>query len=113
MSLENAFGALALDATLEARYGPGKIPVVATVVSSGDTTVHTPAAGMSIRLFWISAVPDETSSPLIRVSLGTTELYRAYALMHWGIFEGAPDEELVINLSTISTVAVTAHIQEF
>jgi hypothetical protein len=105
---------LAKEATALRRYGGGKTPVVATVTASGDTTIHTPAAGKKIRLFWVSAIndPDETTTPLILVKLGALESYRAYAVAHWEIFEGAVDAPLVINLSSAASVAVTAHIEE-
>jgi hypothetical protein len=90
-------------------------PVVATVTASGDTTVHTPAAGKAIRLHWISAIndPDEEATPLVKVKLGATELYRAYAVAHRQTFEGAADAALVVNLSAAASIAFTAHIEEF
>lgn len=89
-------------------------PVVATVTASGDTTLHTPTAGKAVRLHWVSAIndPDEASSPLIKVSLGTTELYRAYAVAHRQTFTGAANDALIVNLSDAASVAVTAHIEE-
>ena len=105
----------ATSALQSGRYGGGKTPVVATVTASGDTTVHTPAAGKAVRLFWVSAIndPDEAASPLVKVKLGATEVYRAFAVAHWEIFEGVVDAPLVINLSGAASVAVTAHVQEF
>lgn len=89
-------------------------PVVATVTDAGDTTLHTPAAGKAIRLHWFSAIndPDEASTPLVKVSLGATELYRAYAVAHRQVFDGAVGDALVVNLSGAASVAVTAHIEE-
>ena len=100
---------------VDARYGGGKTAVVATVTASGDTTIHTPASGNAIRLFWVSAIndPDEASTPLIKVLIGSTELYRTYAVAHWEVFEGAANEVLKVNLSAAGSVAVTAHIEEF
>lgn len=118
---------LATEATLDAardgivnRYSGGKTPVVASVTASGDTTIHDPAAGKAIRLFWITALndPDDAATPLIKVGFGPaasidTELYRTYALAHWEVFEGAVDERLIVNLSAAANVAVTVHLQEF
>ncbi len=90
-------------------------PVTETVIASGDTTVYTPTSGKAVRLVWVSAIndPDEAASPLIKISLGGTELYRAYAVAHRQQFEGAVDAPLVVNLSEAASVAFTAHIQEF
>lgn len=107
-------GKKALEITTN-RYFGGKTAVVATVTASGDTTVHTPASGKAIRLYWISAItdPDQATTPLIKVLIGTTEYYRVFAVAHWEVFEGAADQVLKINLSEASSVAVTAHIEEF
>lgn len=122
MVLKNAFENLAVESKQDAqivrltnRYGGGKTPVCATVTASGDTDIHTPAAGMAVRLFWVSAIndPDEATTPLVKVLLGATEVYRAYAVAHWEVFEGGADEPLTINLSAAASVAVTAHIEEF
>lgn len=103
-----------VDATPTNRFVGGKTPVCATVTDAGDTVVHTPAAGNAIRLYWVSAIndPDESTTPLIKISIGALECYRAFAVAHWEPFEGEPDEELVVNLSAAGVVAVTAHIEE-
>ncbi len=98
------------------RYAGGKTPVTAQVTAAGDTTVYTPAAGKRVRLFWVSAIndPDQSVSPRIIVKFaGGTELYRAAALAHWEIFEGALNEAVVVNLDQAADVAVTLHLQEF
>ncbi len=94
--------------------GP-KLAVCATVTAAGDTTLYTPTANASVRLVWVTAIndPDEATSPLIKILLGTTELYRVYAVGHSEVFEGQTDEPLIVNLSGVASVAVTAHIQEF
>ncbi|PTL55748.1 hypothetical protein [Paraconexibacter algicola] len=104
----------ATEATLAGRYAGGKLAAVATVTASGDTTIVTPAAGKAIRLYWITAIndPDEATSPLIRVSLGSSEVYRGYAISHWEVFTGATNAPLTVNLSGAASVAVTAHYQE-
>lgn len=106
---------LSLEATQVKRLGGGKTSVVATVTASGNTSIHTPAAGKAIRLFWVSAInnPTAATSPVIKVLIGDTEFYRVYAVSHWEPFEGAADEQLIINLSAAATVQVTAHIEEF
>lgn len=114
MALRNAFAELALDATLLNRYGGGKSAAVGTATGVGDTTIITPASGKKIKLYWVSAIndPDEAASPLIKVILGTTELYRAYAIAHWEIFTGPTDGVLKVNLDQAGSVAVTAHYEE-
>jgi hypothetical protein len=88
--------------------------VVATVTASGDTTIHTPAAGMAIRVHWIYAINDPTAAtaPLIKVSLGAVEKYRVYALSKRQLMTGAADAPLVVNLSAAGTVAVTVLLEE-
>lgn len=88
--------------------------VVATVTASGDTTVHTPAAGKRIRLRWLYAIndPAATTAPLIKVKLGGTEVYRVWALSKRQVVTGPTNGALVVNLSTTGTVAVTAILEE-
>lgn len=95
---------------------PDVTAAVATVTASGDTTVITPTAGKRLRVYWVYAVPDPDSadSPLIKVKLGGTEIYRAFAISHAWRFTGATDGTLVVNLSaaTADGVAVTIHYEE-
>jgi len=102
-------------ANLVARYGGGKQVFTGTVTSSGDTTLITPGSGNAIRLFWVTAIndPDDSSTPLITIKLGASEVYRTYALAHWEVFVGAADESLVCNLDGAGDVAVTVHYEEF
>lgn len=88
--------------------------VVATVTTSGSTTVYTPASGNRIRLRWIYALndPDLTSSPLIRVFLGADEKYRVYALAKRQLTTGPVDGALIVNLSEAASVAVTVLLEE-
>lgn len=104
----------ATEITVANRYGGGKQALAATVTATGETTVHTPAAGKKMRLFWVSAIndPDQSQSPLIQIKLGATELYRAYAVAHWEVFDGAVDAPLTVTLDQSGSVAVTAHYQE-
>lgn len=96
------------------RYSGGKTATVATVTALGDTTVKTPAGGKFLRIFWVYAIndPDQGASPLIKIKLGTTELYRGFAIAHWEVFDGAIGDSLVVNLDGTASVAVTAHYQE-
>lgn len=121
MTLKNAFEDLAVSskqdteiARLTARYGGGKVPVVATVTTVGDTVVHTPAAGKAIRLFWVNAInKDPNNDPTIKILIGSQEFYRVVAVSHWEPFEGIANATMKVNLSTTASVEFTAHIQEF
>lgn len=88
--------------------------VVATVTSSGDTVVYTPAVGKAVRLRWIYAINDPTalSAPLIKVRLGAEEKYRAWAISKRQRVTGPIDGALTINLTGSGTVAVTALLEE-
>lgn len=101
----------ATESTLSNRYSGGKTAVGATVTASGDTTIVTAGGAQVLTLYWISAIndPDEATSPLIKVKIGTTEVYRGYALAHWEKFVGAAGNNLIINLDGAASVAVTAH----
>ena len=88
--------------------------VVITATASGNTTIHTPAANKRIRLRWIYAINDPTAltAPLIKISLGATEIYRVYALSKRQRVTGPVDGALVINLTGSGNVAVTALLEE-
>lgn len=88
--------------------------VVATVTAIGDTTIYTPAAGKRVRLRWIYLINDPTAATptLIRVMLGAQEKYRVYALSKRQMVTGPVDGPLVINLSALGAVAVTAILEE-
>ncbi len=111
-----SFSQAGLTQLTAALAGTGVEPTVATatVTASGDTTIHTPAAGMRVQLKWVSAIndPDEEANPLIKILLGADEKYRAYAVAHRETFTGAVDAPLVVNLSGVASVAVTAHLVE-
>lgn len=99
---------------LDNRYGGGKTAVNFTVTASGDTTIHTPTSGKYVRLYSITAItdPDESTTPLIKVLLGSTEVRRGYAISGWEISDGAVNDVLKINLSGASSVSGTAFIKE-
>lgn len=118
LKLLNAVGITinpAVEETQQRRLGGGKTPVVATVTAAGDTDVRVPATGKALRVFWVCAINDPagSSSPQIKIKLGTKELYRAWAVAHWEVFDGAVDEKLTVNLSAVGTVLFTAHVDEF
>lgn len=96
------------------RFSGGKSAYAATLNTSGDNTVITPASGKRIRIFWVAFVPDSDNATanLVTVSIGATAIYKGYALAHWEVFTGAADETVVINLANTGTVAVTIHYQE-
>ena len=109
-------GSLTVDGTVTAEDSGEReyVHVVATVSSGGDTVVHTPAAGKAIRLRWVYAVNDPTASaaPLIKISLGGQEKYRAWAISKRQRVTGPVNGALVVNLSAAGTVAVTALLEE-
>ena len=113
MTLRNAFADLALEETLAARNGGGKLAATATVTAGGDTTlIAAPGVGSQIRIFWVSAItdPDQATSPIITIkSSGGTEYYRVFAVAHWEPFTLPDNEALVITLQHASSVAVTIH----
>lgn len=88
--------------------------VVANVTAAGSTTIYTPTAGKRVRLRWIYAInnPSSTVSPLIKVLLGVQEKYRVYALSKRQVAVGPVDGALIINLSEAADVAVTALVDE-
>lgn len=88
--------------------------MVATVTGSGSTTVYTPSSGRRVRLRWIYAIndPSSSTSPLIKVFLGAQEKYRVYALSKRQLATGPVDGALIVDLSVAANVAVTALIEE-
>jgi hypothetical protein len=112
---------LAKDATLLRRYGDHvtKAGVVSTI---GDNTLHTPAAGRRIRLYWVglSTSQDNTAENLIQVKLtdadGTVK-YRWYlgnpgAFVGGRTIEGNVDEPLILNLATADPVSWNVDLEE-
>lgn len=121
MALRNAFENVSTETKQDVgntlvgyRYAGGKLAATAQVTASGDTTLITPATGKALRVFWVSAInnPDQSSTPRMIFKLGTTEIYRAYALAHWEVFTGTVNQPLVVNLNQGGDVAVTVHYQE-
>lgn len=104
---------------IDFRYGGGKTAYVQTIASSGNHDALTPPAGGRIRVFWCTAIPNSDNAAANLVNLGfgapggaiTTPLYRSYALSHWEVFTGDPDEAFIIATATSEPVAVTVHYQ--
>jgi hypothetical protein len=88
--------------------------VVATVTAAGDTVVYTPQAGKRVRLHWVYAIndPGSESTPLIKIFVGPTELYRVYALSKRQLSTGPLDGVLKVNLSEAAEVAITVLLEE-
>jgi hypothetical protein len=142
MTLQNAFGDLALDstltdgsqktqitnptadpetglakeATLGERYSGGKLAKTALVTAVGVTSVLSPSAGKSLKLYWVTAIndPAQALSPLIQVGFqGDTDyLYSSYVIGHWETFTGPVDADLEVTLDKVGAVAVTIHYKE-
>lgn len=89
--------------------------VAGTYGTASTTTVITPGAGNSIRVWWVYAAsdPDSTNNPLITVKFsGGTVLYKGYMFSHWQMFEGPTDETVQITLDSADTMAYTIHYEE-
>lgn len=86
----------------------------ATVTASGDTTIHTPASGKKIRLWYWYAVndPDESTTPLIKIKLGAEEKFRVFGGSKRQRVTGPTNGALVVNLSETGSVAFTALLEE-
>lgn len=91
------------------------------VNSSGVTTVHTPAAGKRIRLYWFgfSGNPDNAAKVKValRFTAGGTDFVEVWLSQYGGIFAhnwkggeayvlGGVDETLEVNLSAAQEVIV-------
>jgi len=116
-AVNSSLGALVTsDPSTQARFEGGKLAKTAQVTVVGDTTVHTPAAGKALALYWVSAIndPDASVSPLISIGFAgaATYLYSAYAIAHFEVFEGVTDQSLIVNLDQAGAVAITLHYRE-
>ncbi len=102
-------------AALVNRYGGGKSAATATLTTTTETAIHTPASGNAVRVYWVSAINRDpaTSFPAVTVRIGSTAIYKASAVSHWEKFVGAVDEAVTAQLSTTGTVDVTVHYEEF
>jgi hypothetical protein len=88
--------------------------VVASVTSSGSTTIYTPGVGRRVRLYWSYALNDPGSSatPLIKIFLGADEKFRVFALSKRQQVTGPVNGALIVNLSEAADVAVTFLLEE-
>lgn len=88
--------------------------VATTVTAVGDTVLYTPAPGMRVRLYWIYAINDPASSTSTKMTIriGPQTFYVAWAISKRQQFTGQVDEPLVINLSVVGNVAVTAFVED-
>lgn len=93
-------------ALLTARFGGGKTPGSLLVNTLGATTVHTPAAGKAMTVYWcgLSSSENNLGEVLVTVSMGATTVYQWYmgnpgAFSHWEPFSGAANDALTITLS--------------
>lgn len=119
MALENLLGDLALDATLQKRYGGGKTPWSRLITAAGDLTVVTPAAGKLIELLWASVVPspDNVSANLVTIYFEdddpvTEAKYVVYAVGHWEPLPGPVDKALIVRTENSQPVTVALHFIE-
>jgi hypothetical protein len=112
---------LAKDATLLRRYGD-HVTKAGFANTPGDNTLHTPAAGKRIRLYWIalSSSQDNAAENLIQVKLtdadGTVK-YR-WRMGNPGAFAGSrtidgnADELLVLNLANTNGIDWNVDLEE-
>lgn len=117
MGLQNAFGDLALDDTVQALFDTvsprfaSDVLTYARVITASDTI--TPPLGQKIQLVWVAFAPDPDAGVLTPVTVGfqgdAEPKYCNYALSHWQLFEGALDQPLEIVLGSSVPVSVTIH----
>jgi hypothetical protein len=106
-------------ATLVRRFGIATTPGVATLTSSGATTIHTPTSGQAIRLKWIAlSTPKGQNDAVCTIKIGTTEHYKwslssPGAFMRTSIREGAVNETLTATLDVAATVYVNYELENF
>jgi hypothetical protein len=112
---------LAKDATLLRRYGD-HVTKAGFTTTAGDNTLHTPAAGKKIRLYWIalSSSQDNAAENLIQVKLtdsdGTVK-YR-WRMGNPGAFagsrtiEGNANEALVLELANTNGIDWNVDLEE-
>lgn len=103
----------AAEATLGNRFAGGLTSTAAVLSAAGNNTLITPPAGKSVRLQWVSMIPDtdNATANLVTVQFLTSGqvLYIAYAMAHWELFTGNVNEPLTVTLANAQPVAVTAH----
>lgn len=102
------------DPNTQRRFGGAKLAYSGLLTS--DHLIDPSAVGNAIRVLWVAFVPspDNSAANLVQVGFnGDVPFYTGYALAHWEVFEGAPDQAVLIDLATAEPVAVTVHYEEF
>lgn len=96
------------------RFAGEKTTEATVAETSGNTTLHSPAASEQLTLFWIWLFSSEenTGEVLATVKLGTKEPYKTYlghpgAFAHWEPITGEAGDKLILNLSGAQKVAVS------
>ena len=103
--------------TLVRRFGRADTAGAATV--TGNSTLHTPTSGKSVRLKWIYlASPKQVNETVATVKLGVTTAYvvplpSPSVFMRTSIRHGAVDAALTVDLSVASTVYANYELEEF
>jgi hypothetical protein len=84
------------------------------VTLAGDTTILTPAAGKSVRLWWVYALNDPASlAPrLVTIKIGSSVHSITYGVSKRQKFTGAVNDALIVNLDGAGSVAFTAIYEE-
>lgn len=106
----NSIGALSTSDSADIEY----LAVAVLVTNSGDTVVYTPASGKKIRLHWVYAVndPSSTTPARITISLGGAVKYITYGVSKRQVDTGPINGTLTITLSQASNVACTFRLEE-
>lgn len=109
---------LATEATLARRFGQlGRTTIATTISAAGDNTIITPAAGMSIRLYWIGMSVASAVEVVATVKFGAAGSAKYKwdlgAFMHWETIEGAANEALIVNLTLPVSTNVNITYEEF
>lgn len=125
MALQNLFGDLALDATLahtKNKFQPSVRTTKAGFANTtGDNTIHTPAAGKKIRLYWLgmSSSQDNAAENLVIVKFGAAGAARYRwrmgnpgAFSKWEPLDGAVDEVLILNLANTNGIDWNITLEE-
>lgn len=112
---------LAKDATLLRRYGD-HVTKAGFANTAGDNTLHTPAAGMRVRLYWIglSASQDNAAENLVQVKLTDADGLVKYrwrmgnpgAFVGGRTIDGNVDEPLVLNLANTNGIDRNVDMEE-
>lgn len=101
----------------DAAEQPLLLSVPFTVSAAGDNTLVTPSSNAKAvrlrRLLPTLADPDGSSTPLLSLKIGTTEIARGYVLSGRFSIAGATGAPIVLNLSKNGSVSGTVLYEEF